>query len=583
MSTVRPSSAPSVSELAASELARAASVAFGVLGNGNAHFVDALVAAGVPFTPTRHEAGAVGAADGFARAAGELAIATTTYGPGFANALTPLAEAAAARSPLLLVTGAPPTPPRPWDIDQSACVRAVGALSVTLTAANTGNEIRRAVETARSERRPVVIEIPYDIATRPADTGVPRNGRTPGPLAEHRSAAAVRVAGAAGSGDADGGSASATDRPHDVAEAAQILTAAERPLIVAGRGALLAGMIGELRELAEALGAPTATTAVARGAFGSGLPSLGVVGGFADEESAGLIASADAVLVVGAGLNPFSTRFGRAFGSARVIRIDLDPGPTQAPIERTLRGDAADLVPALRSAVRAIGAGPSGWAATLGTASPPAPERPASELAQDGRLDPRAIAIRLEEILPARRRLVQDIGHSISWAPRYLSPDPSLPPLFMGSAFQSTGLGLLGAIGACAASRGELVLAATGDGSALMALADLDTLARSRTRCVVLVWNDAAYNAEVIQYANAQGLAAEPMLIEEVDFAAAARAVGAAGSTIRTLADLAGFAAWLDGGSGLYVLDCRVSRLIEAPFMGEITASVVAHDAGESR
>ena len=564
MSAATPA-AQSVSRLAAAVLAEHAAVCFGVLGNGNAHFVDGLVAEGLPFTATRHEAGAVGAADGFARASGGLALATTTYGPGFANALTPLAEAVAARSPLVLVTGAPPAAPRPWDIDQVACVRAVGAIPVTLTRTDAAAQLQGAVDTALTERRPVVVEIPYDIATQPA-----------APAAAPDAPAAAELPDRAGTGRGSAPEPSALAR--DVAEAARILASAERPLVVAGRGAVLSGVVDELTELARALGAPTATTAVARAAFGDGVPSLGVVGGFADEVSARRIESADAVLVVGASLNPFSTRFGQAFGEARVIRIDVDPGETQAPIELTLRGDAAQLVPALRSAVGAAGSGRPGWATTLGSESPAAPEPAESELAPDGRLDPRAVAARLDEILPTRRRLVQDIGHSISWAPRYLTPDPSLPPLFMGSAFQSTGLGLLGAIGACAAADDELVLAAMGDGSALMALADLDTLARQRTRCVVLIWNDAAYSAEVIQYANAQGLAAEPMLIDEVDFAAAARAVGGQGSTVRTLGDLAGLTEWLDGGTGLFVLDCRVSRGVEAPFMSEITASVLRHD-----
>lgn len=564
----------SVSQLAAGELAEAASVAFGVVGNGNAHFVDALVATGLAFTPTRHEAGAVAAADGFVRASGRLAIATTTYGPGFANAITPLAEAVMARSPLLLVTGAPPSVRRPWDIDQTAIAQAVGALTVTLSVADAESELRHAIELTRSERRPVVVEIPYDISTHPvgATTSPPRRPS----LSITDAAPVVRAAVV---GTAKGRAEDTEDQARRVAEAARILVDAEQPLVVAGNGALLAGMIGELEDLAGALGAPTATTAVAQGAFGPGVASFGVVGGFSDERSAELISSADAVLVVGASLNPFSTRFGRAFGSARVIRIDLDPAPTQVSVDFSLQGDAAALVPALCSAVRAIDAAPAGWTAKLGVSGPQAPERPASQLAPDGRLDPRALILRLDELLPQRFRLVQDIGHSISWAPRYLSRDANLPPIFMGSAFQSTGLGLLGAIGACAASRGELVLAAMGDGSALMALADLDSLARSKAKCAVLVWNDAAYNAEVIQYANAQGLSSTPMLIDEADFAAAARAVGGTGSTIRTLADLDGFAAWLESGSGLHVLDCRISRLIEAPFMREITASVVRHDA----
>src|SRR5689334_1065494 len=79
---------------------------FGVMGNGNAWFLDTVeTATSMTYTAVRHEAAAVAAADAYYRASGRLAIATTTYGPGFTNAITPLTEAAQARIPLVLVTG----------------------------------------------------------------------------------------------------------------------------------------------------------------------------------------------------------------------------------------------------------------------------------------------------------------------------------------------------------------------------------------------------------------------------------------------------------------------------------------------
>ena len=95
---------PTVSARIASALHPSASEVFGVMGNGNAHFLDAVM--GQPalrYTAVRHEAGAVAAADAYYRASGRLAVATTTYGAGFTNALTPLAEAVQAGIPLLLV------------------------------------------------------------------------------------------------------------------------------------------------------------------------------------------------------------------------------------------------------------------------------------------------------------------------------------------------------------------------------------------------------------------------------------------------------------------------------------------------
>ncbi|MCP3427124.1 thiamine pyrophosphate-binding protein [Rothia sp. AR01] len=95
----------SVSETIARALLPLAGEAFGLMGNGNAHFVDALERLGRPLVQVRHEAAAVASADAYRRVSGRLAIATTTYGPGFTNALTALADAAQAGIPLILVAG----------------------------------------------------------------------------------------------------------------------------------------------------------------------------------------------------------------------------------------------------------------------------------------------------------------------------------------------------------------------------------------------------------------------------------------------------------------------------------------------
>ncbi|MEB4615492.1 thiamine pyrophosphate-dependent enzyme, partial [Leucobacter sp. M11] len=331
----------------------------------------------------------------------------------------------------------------------------------------------------------------------------------------------------------------------------------------------------------------TATTVLARDVFRGSPWDLGIAGGFATVAATELISAADVVLVVGAGLNPFTSRFGAVFGpEAHVIRVDIEPGPTQVPVGQTLVGDARDLAEAL---LAALGPTPSGlgnaWRSTAlaGDGREARLRDPGAELAEDGRLDPRSLVTELDRRLPATRSLVQDIGHSIGWAPMYLSLPAGAPTVFMGTAFQSIGLGVLGAIGVAqaGAAAGTVVLG-TGDGSALMALADLDTLARTAPSCVVVVYNDGAYGAEVHQYAT-QGLDPGPMLLKEADFAQLARGVGGSGAVIRRHADLAALDEWVAAGaSGLFVLDCRVSATLVAPFMEEIAAHVRAHDEKRS-
>ncbi|GAB3561434.1 thiamine pyrophosphate-binding protein [Spelaeicoccus albus] len=564
-----------VSELAAIAVADHCSCAFGVVGNGNAHFVDALLRTKCQYVATRHEAGAIGAADAYARVAGTLAVATTTYGAGFTNAITALAEATFARSPLLLLVGAQPTTgPRPWDIKQDAIATHIGVSTITLGAGSIKSAIDGAVEKARGEQRPVIVEIPYDLATSP--------GR------EQASSATTRSTVAKSSDKPKRVSQlSRSVRVPDEAEffsalnsAVALMRSAVRPLVLGGRGALLANAGRQLAEIAARLGAPTATTALARSLFVGSPWDLGIAGGFSTVSSAELIATADVVFVVGAGLNQFTTRFDTLFAQdARVIQINTEARPTASCVTDVLCGDASVVCEAVLAQLP--GATASGWRDSVmrGDGSEARRSDAGEEFASDGRLDPRYLLRYLNEILPSDCILVQDIGHSIGWAPMYLDLPAGAPTVLMGTAYQSIGLAMLGAIGANQATESTVVVG-MGDGSALMSLADLDTLVRVASSCVVIVYNDKAYGAEIHQYAS-QGLEPGPMQIEEVDFAAVTRGLGGDGEVIRSVADLDHLTRWVSSGAkGLFLLDCRVSATIVAPFMTEIAAHVRAHDEG---
>ena len=143
----------------------------------------------------------------------------------------------------------------------------------------------------------------------------------------------------------------------------------------------------------------------------------------------------------------------------------------------------------------------------------------------------------------------------------------------VGTAFQSIGLGWPSVPGAALAKPSATVVLTTGDGGGLMALADLETAVRvAGGRGVAVVWNDAAYGAEINLY-GLKGLAKEPMLIPEVDFAALAAGVGAEGVVVRTLADLDRLEEWAAEPAAsrrFLVLDCRISGSVIAPYQREI-------------
>jgi acetolactate synthase-1/2/3 large subunit len=545
----------SVSSRVADALMSTVTDVFGVMGNGNVWFLDALVATpGVRYTAVRHEAAAVAAADAYARAGGGVAVATTTYGPGFTNTLTALAEAVQARVPLVLVVGdAPRSGPRPWDVDQTGIASNVGAPTFVVDRAEPGAIARRALRHAIDARTAVVLAIPYDLADLAAD-----EEQTP-------------------TADLAGPAATAPDLDQ-VAHVAELLSGASRPLLLAGRGASLAGVGDAIGELADRLGALTATTALGLGMFSRGgdgdAGDLGVAGGFASELSAELIAQADVVLAIGAGLSQFTMRFGEAFGvQATVVQNDIAERATHPRVDVFLRGDAALSVRALLAAIEPDQRVSSWRADTAELRRGERAARPAGDpLAPDGRLDPRTLTRRLDEVLPLDRTIVQDGGHFIGWAPTYLRVPAPNRLIMVGTAFQTIGLGLASAVGAGRAQPGSTIVLCSGDGGALMGLADLETAVRSIHRGVIVIFNDAAYGAEIHQY-GIRGVDTAPMLIDEVDFAALGRALGAEGAVVRTLDDLAELESWFARTErGVFVADCRVSREIVAPYMAEIVA-----------
>ncbi|WDH79620.1 thiamine pyrophosphate-binding protein [Microbacterium esteraromaticum] len=568
---------PSVSAHVALTLAQHIDHVFGVMGNGNAYFLDAIeTQTDAVFTAVRHEQGAVVAADAHFRASGRIAAATSTYGAGFTNTLTALAEAVQAHVPLVLVVGDEPTSgPRPWDVDQIALASAVGARTYTTGRADAAATTVIAIEHALTYRVPVVLAIPYDVAALEAGA-VPEapEPRVPAPLAPR---------GEFGAGMLD--------------EIAHALAQAERPFLLAGRGAWLAGAGESLGALAAATGALTATTALGRGVFPDARYDLGVTGGFGADGAMELVREADVAVVFGASLNQFTMRFGDLFApGTRVFQVDVAPAATHAHVGGFVRADArlaAEALVARLAAVHNSGKTPADRPADRVSTTPEAlssgvartpwretvdvtaarAQADAGEFAEDGRLDPRAAARRLAELLPEDRVVVSDGGHFIGWANMYwpvASPDRMM---MIGTAFQSIGQGWPSVVGATRARPESTVVLTSGDGGGLMAIADLESAVRAAAgHGIAVVWNDAAYGAEVNLY-GLKGLAEGPMLIPEVDFAAFAAAVGAEGVVVRSLADLERLRTWATESPDerrFLVLDLRISGKVIAPYQQEI-------------
>jgi len=540
-------------------LAHYATHSFGLMGNGNAHLIDHLSRAGVEYTAVRHEAATVASADAYYRVSGKLAIATTTYGAGFTNTLTALAEAVQARIPMLVVVGDEPSGgPRPWDVDQEKLAEALGVPTYTLTAHGVAEVVTQAVMEAFTSRTPVVIGIPYDlVATEVEDltVGLP-DISVPSPEPD---AASVHTA-------------------------VELLTQSQRPVVLAGVGAWRAGAGEALNEMVQRLQAVTASTPPGRGVFTDDTVHLGITGGFGEEGAMARIAEADVVLVVGAGLNQFTMRFGELFGEGTmVIRVDIDevapPKTKHALTHHLVQGDAKVALEALLTALGAERPNRA-WrdevAQDIDEGRIRVPEVGASRegTCDDGRLDPRHVAKRIGELLPEDIHITSDGGHFIGWANMFWPVTSPERLSMVGTAYQTIGLGFSTVAGIQAGARetspDTTVVLTTGDGGGLMALADLETAIRTAERLVIVVWNDGAYGAEVHLY-GLMGLDDAPMRIPDVNFAGLATALGAHGVVVQRLTDLDSLTEWKDaGGTGTILLDCRISQSVLAPYQREV-------------
>jgi len=490
---------------------------FGLMGDANMRFLVDFVGAGGRFVSAVDEGGAVSMADGYSRVGNRVGVASVTHGPGVANVVTALTEAVRARSALVVVTG--DTASRPNHL-QRFDLRGVADLTGAeyrrvLRAEDVSRDVAEVLHRVSVTRRPVLLDVPVDLhGEEVEDTSPRRNG---GPLRQ-----------------AFGPDEDALDR------ALGVVASARRPVVLAGRGAALSGAREDLLELAELIGAPVATTLLSKDLFRGEPFDLGVAGTLGSRVSTETILAADCVIAFGAGLNDYTTAEGSLLADKAVVRVDVDPHRWEctAQVDVLVVGDARTTARAMVEQLRAVGHRPGGFRS----------ERLAAELAAyDPReefvdrsgadtLDPRTALIRLDELLPADRVVVTDTGRFVYAPWRYLHvPEPTAFTHTLN--FASIGLGIATAIGAAAAAPDRLTVAVVGDGGGMTGMVELVTAVRSGLPLVVVVCNDGAYGMEYRALERA-GADPTPSLLSWPDFPAVARAYGADGVTVRTMAEL---------------------------------------------
>ena len=502
--------------------------AFGVVGSGNFHVTNALRAAGVEFVAARHEAGATTMADACARISRNVTVVTLHQGCGLTNAMTGLAEAAKSRTPMVVLAAEATNRHSNFFVDQAALAESVGAVPMRVTRATEAAAVAAAAhDEALHDRRTIVLNLPLDVqGQRVADT----DARAAPPRSRPDRAPS----------------------PDDVAALAAALRRARRPVFVAGRGAREGRGGPALVALGEAAGALLATSAVAKGLFHDEEWAIGISGGFSSPLAADLVRGADLVVGWGCTLNMWTMRHGRLLApDARVAQVDLDRDAlgSQRALDLGVVGGVVETAEAVRGALAEAPRDGPGYRDDATARRLAAGVRWRDHDVADGstgdRIDPRTLTIALDDLLPRERVVGVDSGNFMGHPSMYLSV-PDEDGFCFTQAFQSIGLGLATTIGCAVARPDRLPVAALGDGGALMGIAELETVVRLGIPMVVVVYNDAAYGAEVHHF-GPDGHDLDTVVFPPTDIAAIARGHGFDACTVRAVDDLDAVAAWVDG------------------------------------
>ncbi|MGO9334276.1 MAG: thiamine pyrophosphate-binding protein [Acidimicrobiales bacterium] len=501
-------------------------VVFGIPSVHNLPIYDALRRDGrIRAVTVRHEQGAVGAADGFARTTGRLGVCLTSTGPGAANAMGGQLEAYVSSSAVLHLTG---------QIDSRFLGKGRGfihevpdqlAMMATLSKAShrpasvddVGATVTRAVDEAMTCRRgPVSVELPIDFQYT-STVSAPDQPRSEGlAIPDLRPDAS------------------------DVARAAELIARSRRPIVWAGGGAVAAGAADEVNRLVSRLGAGLLTSPIGRGVVPEVDPTC--IGNLPfDPDVRALCIEADLLVAIGTRFQGPNTDYWKMDLPARLVQLDVDPNVPgrNYPVEAAVVGDAKLSIAALleeldRIDVAKVLAEP-GWAGRVVSATRSGRDRLRAMLGpQVGLLD--ALAGCLE---PGTVVVKDSTISAYLWGNRLLPvrrPRTSIMP----NSF-AIGLGLPHAVGAAIGSEVPPVVLLVGDGGFLLSATELATVAQEELAIVVLVFVDGGYgilrNIQESQFGSEQ--AHIGVDLGRPDFCGLAEAFGIRAERVESVADYA--------------------------------------------
>ncbi|MFI0268280.1 thiamine pyrophosphate-binding protein [Streptomyces luteogriseus] len=482
-----------------------ATTVFGLPGQHALGMFDALRRSDLRYIGLRVENNAGFAADAYGRITGEAAPLLLSTGPGALTSLAALQEAAAASAPVLAISSQIPTAGLGGGRhgylhelpDQSASFRGVVKSVHTV---RTQSQIPSAIEAAwtsalTAPHGPVWVEIPQDVLI--AETAIP-----------------VVTGGDAFPGELP-------PRPELTAVAADLLSEAARPVIIAGGGVVRADASGKLRQLAERLRAPVVTTPGGKGAFPWTHP-LSLQSWIEDRHTTDFLEDADVLLVVGSGLGELSSNYHTFKPRGRLVQIEADLGKLES--NHPALGIHADARLALQALLETVSE----------RHDPGAEERVREVLAkvaeriaaQELTLEQDVLAS-VRKALPASSPSFWDMTILAYWA---WSAFDAKGPNHMHSAQGAGGLGYAfpAALGAAVADPTRPVLAVSGDGGALYSVAELATARQHDLNVTWLIVDDGGYGI-LREYMNDAFGAATATELTRPDYVALAESFGVPG------------------------------------------------------
>ena len=485
---------------------------------------------------TAHEQGAAHAADGYARATGKVGVVMSTSGPGATNLVTGIATAYLDSIPLVAICGNVPTTQIGTDSFQEIDITGV-TLPITKhnyfvgSVENLADTIREAFALAQSGRPgPVLIDVPKDVQTAVCDY----EPQAPVQPEERHAAKDVRIK-----------------------EAAALINASKRPFIYFGGGLITSEAQEEMLALAEKIDAPIGCSLMGL----SGIPTdhprfLGMQGMHGHYASSMAMHDADLIISLGVRFNDRVTGNREKFAKlAQIIHIDVDGSELSKTVNSAcgLRGDVkltlqkliplvnAEQKPDWEKAVKAL----------KETENDYLDIRPG--------LTPRNAIMTLNKHLGENTAVATDVGQHQMWAAQNVNFKKSRRFISSGG-LGTMGFGLGAAIGA-AVGTGERSVLVTGDGSFGMCLNELTTAVTYNVPVVILLMNNGVLGM-VRQWQTLffNKHYSNTILDRKTDFVALARAFGADGEAVDTVAALDKAFEHAFSCDGPYVIDCRIDK-----------------------